>query len=375
MRVLVHIHTFNDGSVISNLLEALRRQTCPADAIVIIDNASTDDTLDRDFPDHATIIRNSENTGSCGAVHIGLAYALEHRFDWTWVFDADSVPEPDALANLLAFYDGLAPEDQERVYYLASNMMSAPGVPQDQPMVFTESGVDFVPVEPAAPAVRIDFYKWSGALFRMPAVSKIGLPSADYFIDFGEIEYGYRAWKLGFRGYLVTNAAVHQDVGRLPGVVNRTACFGPFKFWWYESVAAALLLSREESHLLLGVRAPAPAAALGLPQHTQRVILLAEFCSAACQPSTSPCRMRSRLLGWPNNAYGASVLRLSMRHASPAAEALRARQRADRVLAVLSEIRPMNKIANVEATTPFQNPLTGVPLIESPFFEDTACGP
>jgi rhamnopyranosyl-N-acetylglucosaminyl-diphospho-decaprenol beta-1,3/1,4-galactofuranosyltransferase len=234
MRVLVHIHTFNDASVIDNLLEGLRRQTRPADAIVIIDNASTDKTLDRDFPERADVIRSSENTGSCGAVNMGLAYGLEHDFDWTWVFDADSVPEPDALANLLAFYDGLPPEQQERVYCLASNMMSAPGVPQDQPMVFTESGVEFVPVDPAKPAMRIDFYKWSGALFRMQAVSKIGLPSADYFIDFGELEYGYRASLLGFHGYMVTTAAVHQDVGRLPGVMNRAARFGPFKLRSYD---------------------------------------------------------------------------------------------------------------------------------------------
>src|SRR5262249_23432254 len=151
-------------------------------------------TLDRDFPDRAAVIRSSVNTGSCGAVNIGLAYGLEHGFDWVWVFDADSVPEPDALANLLAFYQGLPSEERERVCCLASNMISPRGVPQAQPMAFTEADVRFVPVDREAQATRIDFYKWSGALFRLSGVYRIGLPSADYFIDFGELEYGYRAW-------------------------------------------------------------------------------------------------------------------------------------------------------------------------------------
>jgi hypothetical protein len=34
--------------------------------------------------------------GASGAIRVGFAYALEHGFDWSWVFDADSVPEPEA---------------------------------------------------------------------------------------------------------------------------------------------------------------------------------------------------------------------------------------------------------------------------------------
>src|SRR5437870_11256783 len=97
MRVLAHVITFNDAAVIEQALDGLRRQTRPADAILIVDNASTDATLDRPFPENATIIRNPENLGTSGAIRIGFAYAVDRGFDWTWVFDADSVPEPDAL--------------------------------------------------------------------------------------------------------------------------------------------------------------------------------------------------------------------------------------------------------------------------------------
>ncbi len=232
MRVLVHIHAFNDGAVIDNLLDGLRRQTRPADAFVVIDNASTDDTLDREFPENAVVIRNATNTGSCGAVHIGLAHALKGGFDWTWVFDADSVPEADALANLLAFYDQLTRGARARLHsrqQYGERARSATG-PADG---FTNSGVEFVSVDPARRAARIDFYKWSGALFRMEAVAEIGLPSPNYFIDFGELEFGYRASRLRLRGYLVVDWVDHQDVGRPAGVVDNIARLGPFKFRQY----------------------------------------------------------------------------------------------------------------------------------------------
>jgi GT2 family glycosyltransferase len=234
VRVLAHIHTFNDAAVIENLLDGLRRQTRPLDAIIIVDNASTDNTLDRVFPPNVTLVRHSENTGSCGGVHTGLAHGLDQGFDWTWVFDADSVPEPDALENLLAFHEGLPPAERERVCFLASHMATASGVPKDQPMIFTESGIEYVPFNSAAPAIPADFFIWSGLLFRMPAVRKIGLPSRDYVIDFGELEYGYRAKQLGFESYMVNTAVVNQDVGRPPGVLSRTARFGPFTFRYFE---------------------------------------------------------------------------------------------------------------------------------------------
>ena len=124
MRVLAHIHTLNDEAVIEQLVEGLRRQTRPPDAIIIVDNGSTDKTLDRTFPENVTIVRNSRNLGTSGGVRAGLAHGLEHGFDWTWLFDADSVPEPDALENLLDFYQVWPPRSRiEPASLLAGSRM------------------------------------------------------------------------------------------------------------------------------------------------------------------------------------------------------------------------------------------------------------
>ena len=120
MRVLAHIHTYNDADVIGQILDALLRQTRRPDAILIVDNASTDKTLDRTFPEQVTVIRNHMNLGTSGTIRTGFSHALAHEFDWIWVFDADSVPELDALEKLLDLYAGWPSEQQQETGFLAS---------------------------------------------------------------------------------------------------------------------------------------------------------------------------------------------------------------------------------------------------------------
>jgi len=228
VRVLAHIHTLNDEAIIEQALEALRRQTRPPDAIIVVDNGSTDSTLDRIFPDNVTVIRNGKNLGTSGAILIGLAHAQKHGFDWAWLFDADSVAEPRALANLLDFYERLPSAEQERICFLASDLVTASGKPRDFPGVFTETGIEHVTLDPAAEAVMCDCFIWTGSLFRMQAVNAIGLPSDDYVLDVAELEYAYRTRELGYHSYLVTSARVHQDVGRSPGAGFHVKRIGPF---------------------------------------------------------------------------------------------------------------------------------------------------
>lgn len=235
MRILAHIHTRNEAEFIERALAALQRQTRPTDAIVIVDNLSTDGTLDRIFPENVTVIRNLVDLGTTGSVAVGLSHALKEKFDWTWVLDADSVPEPDALANLLSFFEALPPSEQEKVCFLGCRLGIASGGAADHhPHLLTPSGVDRLVVDPEAGHCECDCFIWSGSLFRMPAVAKIGLPAADYFMDLAELEYGYRARELGFSSYIVFNSVLHQDVGRKPGVTARILRLGPLSFRLYE---------------------------------------------------------------------------------------------------------------------------------------------
>jgi GT2 family glycosyltransferase len=234
MRVLAHIHTFNDADVIERVITALEHQTRRPDAIVIVDNGSTDATLDRTFPECVTVIRNSDNLGTSGAVRVGFAYALEHAFDWTWVFDADSVPEANVLEDLLGLFFGMSPSAQKKVCFLACRVAARMGQARHEPMMFTASGGIIATAEQGGGYSRCDCALWSGSLYRMAAVAKIGLPQADYVLDWGELEYGYRAQQLGFASFMVHNCVLHHDTGGISGLAPRIGRFGPIRFPLYE---------------------------------------------------------------------------------------------------------------------------------------------
>lgn len=231
MRVLAHIHTLNDSAFIERPIEALQRQTRRPDSIIIVDNGSTDATLDRTFPAHVTIHRNPTNLGTSGAIRIGFGYALEHQFDWVWILDADSIPKADALEKLLAFFEGLPPAAQEKVCFLHSQMMGE----NNFLLEFSETSVRPPSPDPNSRYIRCDSALWSGSFYRMAAVKKIGLPSADYVLYSAELEYGYRAWDLGFSSYMVRNSVQQHGVGRHPGIASRICQFGPLKLTLYDS--------------------------------------------------------------------------------------------------------------------------------------------
>ena len=102
---------------------------------IIVDNGSTDGTLDRAFPEWATIIRNPENVGVSGSIRNGITYAFENGFDWIWILDADSTADPEALATLLDLYAGWPSSLQEETAFIAclpagsTGELSAPRLP------------------------------------------------------------------------------------------------------------------------------------------------------------------------------------------------------------------------------------------------------
>lgn len=93
--------TYNRLDLLKQCVEALRRQTEACD-ILIVNNASTDGT-ELWLAEQQDV--NSRNTGSnlggAGGFNYGMRWAVEAGYDYVWVMDDDTLPEPDALEKLL----------------------------------------------------------------------------------------------------------------------------------------------------------------------------------------------------------------------------------------------------------------------------------
>jgi len=211
MRVLAHIHTFNDADIIDGTIAALRAQTRPVDGILVVDNASTDGTLAQPLVRHATVLQHPENRGTSGTVYTGMRFALDHGYDWIWVFDADSAPEPDALAKLLTLYDSFPEQLQKQTAFLACIHYNVQDWVEQHAGVFTARGMKRVSPPPEERLYPCHVVIWSGCLYRVAALHEIGLPNPDYVLDWGEGEYGYRVMKAGYRGFVYRDAVMRHN--------------------------------------------------------------------------------------------------------------------------------------------------------------------
>jgi rhamnosyltransferase len=233
MRVLAHIHTLNDADIIDGTIEAVLRQTRPVDGILVVDNASTDATIEQPLVKHATVLRHAENLGTSGAVHSGFRFAIEHDYDWVWVFDADSVPDPDALEKLLELFDSWPADLQNETGFIACLPLAQDGQPRHGGR-FTRYGLTQVVPGPDERYYRCHTTIWSGCLYRLAAVRQIGLPNLDYVLDRGEDEYEYRVMKAGYKAFIRQDAALRHNVRGKPSLTDVSRKLGPIAVTFYE---------------------------------------------------------------------------------------------------------------------------------------------
>jgi glycosyltransferase involved in cell wall biosynthesis len=229
MRILGHIHTFNDEDVIDRSLEALLDQSQPLDEILIVDNGSTDGTLRRSFPAGVTVIRHEDNRGTSGAVITGMQYALDKRYDWIWLFDADSAPRKDALEKLVQLYQSFPRDLQSETWLVASLPVQVATRAPHYGLIFTPTKFTEVRPDPGQPFFECDVAIWTGSLYKLAAVAKVGLPCADYVLDGGEREYDHRGKGLRYRAFMHQSSIVDHNIRAEQRI--RLHRLGPLTFW------------------------------------------------------------------------------------------------------------------------------------------------
>ena len=205
---------YNGAAVLRKHLDSLLRQDRKLDEIVVVDNASTDETrhlLASEYPG-ITVLRIPENRGVGGGLEAGLAYAaFEKKHDWVWSFDQDSLPSPDALERMLAALPHLR-EAEESTAILAP-MCLHPATGMTYPGLRWR-GWKFVPAKVENdPVTFVDMVISSGSLIRGSALKKAGLPRSDFFMDFVDYEHCLRLRRHGFRIAVVRDSTLDHAIG------------------------------------------------------------------------------------------------------------------------------------------------------------------
>jgi glycosyltransferase involved in cell wall biosynthesis len=90
---------FNEGQVIASVIREIH-EICDL-PVMVVDDASTDDTVSQAESAGATVISLPVQLGAWGATQTGLRYALRHDFEFVISMDADGQHEAKSIQEIL----------------------------------------------------------------------------------------------------------------------------------------------------------------------------------------------------------------------------------------------------------------------------------
>ena len=102
--------TYNRKELLLQCLDRLLNQKGTTCDVLIVDNASTDGTEQAigQLRNPQVYYRNTgANLGGAGGFNFGMRWAVEAGYDYLWIMDDDTLPSPDALAQLWAAHERL----------------------------------------------------------------------------------------------------------------------------------------------------------------------------------------------------------------------------------------------------------------------------
>ncbi len=207
--VVAVVVTWNRAELLARSLCAILAQTSVPDQILVIDNASTDETAtmlaDR-FAGRIEVVRLAENIGGAGGFAAGIVRALEHVPDAVWLLDDDTVPRPTALQALLEarrHYPSPAPA------IVASRVVWTDGRdhPMNTPRRKPGAGRAERHAAEAIGATPIRSASFVSILCSAEILRERGLPEVDYFLWNDDFEFTTRLLR-GQRGLLFPASVV-----------------------------------------------------------------------------------------------------------------------------------------------------------------------
>lgn len=213
-RVVAVVVSYNRAQLLEACLDALAAQDRRPDAVIVVDNASTDGAADIAARHEigADVLRLRRNVGGAGGFAAGIARALtRHDADWVWVMDDDTIPQPGALGALLRSLES----SPVRLSVLSSRAVWTDG--REHPMNRSRVRWDASRAQKRDAALADGFpirtASYVSALLNGEDVRRLGLPLADYFIWSDDFEHTGRLLRHG-RGIRVLASIVEHRTAR-----------------------------------------------------------------------------------------------------------------------------------------------------------------
>jgi len=235
---------------------ALMRRSLPSlrpqvDELVVVANGPG--SVDGGVPDDVRVLRNDRMLGFSANINAGTAAT---RGEYVVVSNPDAIPEPNAVARLVAFAD-----EHPRCGVAGPKMINPDGTLQASRRRFptvagtivrrTPLRLIFPPLkwqrrhylldEPSDEPMQVDTMLGAFLLMRRTMLEEIGGWDAGYQLYVEDIDVNYRAMKAGWERWWVPSAVVHHEY---QAVIDKR--FFTKRNWWHLKAMGRFLRKHPE---------------------------------------------------------------------------------------------------------------------------------
>lgn len=228
MRLTAHLVTWNGAKYVPYLFESLRRQTYQDWELLIIDNNSSDNTVDLvqrellNFPVSSRMIINKDNSGFAGGHNQAFR---ETSAPYALLLNQDLYLAPDCLEKLAAFMkargDAAAAAPRLMRWDFSNNVFTdridALGLKvfRSRRVIEREAGKKW---DDRGEAPALEVFGVSGAvmMFRRAALEQARFSDgtifdANYFMYKEDLDLAYRLRSAGLKSYVLLSAIAYHD--------------------------------------------------------------------------------------------------------------------------------------------------------------------
>lgn len=221
-KVVAVIVTYNRLSKLKYALECYDKQTIPFHSIIVVDNNSTDGTIEylKEWETQRVqydkyVLYLDTNKGGSGGFFEGEKYAMELNPDWIYIADDDAYPEIHMVEKFQLFYKQ---HSTEKIAAICTSVWDM----TNSIMYYCRShtkflGDDFVLIPSTESEYKKSYFEFNclsyvGAFISTSALVEFGLVNKDFFIYQDDVEHSIRINKFGKMYCVPSMKIVHDSV-------------------------------------------------------------------------------------------------------------------------------------------------------------------
>ena len=183
-KVIAVVVTYNRKILLSECITALRNQTRKPDAILVVNNGSTDDTEAWLLYQQDLFSVTQKNVGSSGGFNTAINWAYKQGYTWIWCMDDDGYPKEDALEKIL--------EPEMDMLCLRNCAV----LNKEDKKTFVWKTKQYVTIDTVdCKIIKGIGHPFNGTMLNRNIVERVGLPKPKLFLWGDETEYFWRIVK------------------------------------------------------------------------------------------------------------------------------------------------------------------------------------